>query len=101
LEVQKADNSANNLSRATPRLDTIDKAKIVLNEIINQQQCFTLKDLKISGKDLIDLGIPIGPEIGKMLNIILSLVISDDLNNTREELISWVKSATVPEFPRQ
>ena len=62
-----------------------------LNEIIEAEECFSIKDLAINGKDLIALGVKPGKDIGIILNKLLEKVIEDpDLNN-RESLIAMVK----------
>lgn len=62
----------------------------ILNEILEENECFSLKDLAINGNDLISLGIPIGKQIGETLNILLNMVINDEIKNNKEELIKYV-----------
>ena len=63
----------------------------VLNEIIEAQECFTIKDLAIDGKDLIALGIKPGKDIGIILNKLLDKVIENPNLNNKEILINMVK----------
>jgi len=46
------------------KLDTLEAVLPLLDEIIAQQQCFSLKDLAINGRDLINAGVPEGTKIG-------------------------------------
>lgn len=49
--------------------------------MLAQNQCFTREQLKINGSDLMDLGIPQGKEIGRILDELLALVIDEKLPN--------------------
>jgi len=52
---------------------------------------FRVNDLAISGRDLLDVGIPAGAEIGKVLNSIFDEVINGDLENERHVLMHRIK----------
>jgi len=52
----------------------------------------TLKDLAINGKDLMQMGMKPGPEIGQILAKLLDLVIESPELNTRDELIHLVEN---------
>lgn len=58
------------------------------DEIVENNECVTIKDLAISGKDLIELGIHPGPELGEILNKLLEVVIDDPNKNSKDSLIS-------------
>jgi putative nucleotidyltransferase with HDIG domain len=51
---------------------------------------FGPKDLALNGYDLMDLGFPQGPLLGKILKEMVELVLDDPTLNTRESLIGWV-----------
>lgn len=53
----------------------IAQVEEVYQGIIERQECFTLKDLAISGKDLIALGIAPGKEIGEILDAALETIL--------------------------
>lgn len=55
--------------------------------MLNQAQCFSLKDMQINGKDLIDIGVNPGKKVGEILQSLLDGIISGDLNNDREQLL--------------
>jgi tRNA nucleotidyltransferase (CCA-adding enzyme) len=52
----------------------------------------TIADLAIDGEDLRRLGVPGGPQMGKMLQTLLDAVIANPASNTRDELTAIVKS---------
>ena len=60
-------------------------------ELLAQPPCFTVKDLAVNGSDLLALGFPRGPEIGKTLNALLEAVLSGELPNEREKLLEAAK----------
>ena len=67
------------------------EAKNMLNSAVKRGDCLFLKDMALSGKDLISLGIKPGREMGAVLNKLLEMVIDDPKLNTREILIKTVK----------
>ena len=69
--------------------------KVSANELLTGKYPKSLKDLKISGNDLINMGFKQNKELGDFLNKILILVYSDKLKNNREELIHYAKKEKV------
>ena len=62
-----------------------------LKTIINENQCFSLKNLNISGKDLIDMGFDKGKKIGEVLEHLLNEVIDDNISNNKAKIINKAK----------
>ena len=69
-----------------------DKIQTVFEEILEEEEIFSLKDLKVSGTDIIELGVAPGPEISKILNELLEKVINDELENKKPALLASAKS---------
>lgn len=92
LEVRRADVLAQSTYQREEKLADIDKVEALYQEIIAAGQCVTLKDLAVTGKDLIAAGMEPGREIGQTLNQLLDLVIENPDLNTKEELLKhiWV-----------
>ena len=63
----------------------------MIDEIISQQECFSIKDLKINGNDLISMGFN-GKEIGKILNNVLERVINETLANNYNDIRDFIIS---------
>lgn len=61
-----------------------------LEQIKNNKECYTVKDLQIDGKILINLGYK-GKEIGKILQFLLDEVIKNPLLNHKDVLINLLK----------
>ena len=87
IKVQMADSMAKAPDQVQEDLARIIAATRVYEEILAKEQCFTLKDLAINGADLIAMGVPKGPMIGKLLNAALDRVIEDPGQNDREKLL--------------
>lgn len=87
FQVKAADIQAQN-PKFISRLDTLKQAEEVLDTILASNQCFTLKDMKITGKDLISLGYREGKEIGITLAALLDEVIDEKCPNEHEALMN-------------
>ena len=59
----------------------------IYEEICAKKECMNLKDLAVTGTDLIALGMTPGKEIGNLLNELLEIVLEEPERNTREELL--------------
>lgn len=58
---------------------------------IESKSPFNIKDLAVRGTDLMELSIPEGPEIGKILKELVEVVLDDPSLNTKEALLDIVK----------
>jgi tRNA nucleotidyltransferase (CCA-adding enzyme) len=86
FKVQHADIMAQSDYQKKQKLDILEKTKSLLDEIVADQECITLKDLKLNGKDLIAMGVQPGKQIGVILNSLLDLVLEQPELNTEEAL---------------
>ncbi len=57
-----------------------------IQTIKTENSCLTLKDLAVNGRDLMAMGYN-GPEIGRKLNRLLTLVLDEQISNEREALL--------------
>jgi len=58
-----------------------------INRVVNRGEPLGVKDLAVSGRDLVSLGIEEGPEVGRILNKLLAKVWETPEINNREMLI--------------
>ncbi len=63
----------------------------LFDEIINNNECYSLAQLDINGSDLFHNGISNGKEIGEKLNFLLNLVIEGKAENKKAELLKYLK----------
>ena len=89
IRLQKADR----MGTGVPKEDEdSDAALALLEEILAQEGCFSLKDLALDGSDLLEAGFTSGPAIGKTLNTLLELVIDQQLPNEKSALLEKAKA---------
>lgn len=58
----------------------------ICNMIFERGDCVSLKNLAITGKELIAMGVPAGRQMGEILNSLLMLVLDNPRLNDREQL---------------
>lgn len=83
LALQKADAA----SKGVPQdITDFSETEQLLNQLIEEKACLTVKDLMISGKDLLAFGQTPGPGIGNCLAYLLQLVQDEQIPNTADAL---------------
>lgn len=92
LQVKKADNKAQNLELSSDRIKELSEIEALIDEVLQEDECFSLKDLAVNGKDLIGVGYKAGKELGNTLNKLLQLVIDGDYPNEKEKLLQEAES---------
>lgn len=92
LQVKKADNKAQNLELSSDRIKELSEIEAIIDEVLQEDECFSLKDLAVNGKDLIGVGYKAGKELGNALNKLLQLVIDGDCPNEKEKLLQEAES---------
>jgi putative nucleotidyltransferase with HDIG domain len=69
-------------------VDDVAELEARIRAEIEKKSPFGLKDLAVNGGDLMrELGVPPGPQIGKILHALLEVVLDDPERNTRDELL--------------
>lgn len=86
--VMRADALAHAPEHIPHRMAFVDEYEQIYEQILQEQNCLSLKHLAVSGKDLIGQGIEPGKEIGRILNLMLADVIEDPALNDKEILLS-------------
>lgn len=92
FKIQYADTMSQSDYNREQKLSNIETAKNHLDEIIRDNECFSLKQLAVNGSDLIEIGITNGKEIGDTLNYLFEKVLNEELENDRQALINAVKN---------
>ncbi|NLK28068.1 MAG: CCA tRNA nucleotidyltransferase [Clostridiales bacterium] len=91
FEVNRADTSAKNPQLNDEKFQTLEEAKRIYSDIINQHHCVTLKELDINGKELIAAGFKPGKKLGELLDTLLNMVIEDPSLNRKDILLDIAK----------
>ena len=89
MEVRRADVLAQSEYQRADKLKNLDEVEQTYAEIIEKGQCVSLKELAVTGRDLIRAGMKPGKEIGEKLNELLNLVIENPEMNTKEILLKY------------
>ena len=89
--VKRADIMGKSSYRRDNKLIYIRTYEDMYRQILADGDCISLKELAVTGSDLIASGLKPGRGIGDMLEYLLSLVLEDPACNTKEFLIEKVK----------
>ena len=92
VEVQIADVKAGSDYQKEEKLAHIQEMVRLAEEIFEKQQCFCMKDLKVTGRDLIADGMQPGKELGRVLDELLKEVIREPEHNEKEFLLEYSRS---------
>lgn len=82
LAVQRADR----LATGTGDTELLDKIQALLEKLLAEERCFTLRQLAVNGRDLMALGLA-GPAVGRMLQQLLAQVLDGTLPNDHAALL--------------
>lgn len=86
LAVKRADNSAQAPAFREENQREIRRAEELLELLLGRKDCFSLRQLAVNGRDMMDLGLT-GADIGKALNALLDRVVEGELPNDRQSLL--------------
>ena len=87
LEVKRADILGQSPEVQETKLNYLERIGQIYSEILARGDCLSLKDLAITGNDLIHDGISPGRLLGDVLNQLLDDVLADPAHNERTYLI--------------
>ena len=92
LVVERCDAMAHAPSAQRSALENIKRWDELLEHVLNQNPCLSVKDLSVSGSDLLSLGLIPGPRIGRILQDMLEHVAEGTLPNDKETLVKYAVS---------
>ncbi|MBQ4521640.1 MAG: CCA tRNA nucleotidyltransferase [Lachnospiraceae bacterium] len=87
LKLNKADSLGQAPKTWNEKDEYLKQVRTAYDEVIKEQECFSLKDLAVSGADLIAAGIKPGKEMGKLLNELLEEVMVHPEKNEKQKLL--------------
>ena len=96
LEVRTADTLAQSEYLREEKLHNIRDMEECYHEILEKKECVSLKDLAVTGSDLIAAGMKPGKEIGFVLNELLEMVIENPELNIKDKLMDIVGNINYP-----
>lgn len=86
LKVQQADLDAQSDYQREEKQQRLDAVKALYQEIKNDGECVSLRELAVNGGDLIAWGMEPGRDIGVMLEKLLEAVLENPQDNDKEKL---------------
>ncbi len=89
--IKRADMLAQSTKWRAEKEAYIDEYEAIYNRIIKRGDCLSIKELKINGTDIINLGETQGRHIGDILSRILEHVITKPEDNNREILLDMAR----------
>ncbi len=91
LEVKFADNQGQGTELALAENEKLFQIKDCVQKVVDSGECYSLKTLAVSGKDVLELGFS-GEMVGKVLDALLKDVIDENIPNERQRLIKSILS---------
>ena len=92
LAVRLSDAKSQSTYMRREKIENIVEMRQLYQEIIKKQECVTLRQLAVGGRELMDLGMKPGRELGSMLSELLEYVLDDPARNDKEILCAYVKN---------
>lgn len=89
--IRQADISGQSDYNLDQKLASLDVMKALYQIAIDENQCIKISDLVIGGKELMELGMSPGREMGQMLHYLLERVLEEPELNHKDKLITLVK----------
>ena len=91
MEVKQADMAAQSTHERPQKQATLREARLLLEDVLDEAPAFTVSDLKVNGRDLMELGVRPGPAMGDILKTLLTEVQDELLPHTREAQLARAK----------
>lgn len=90
FRVKYADIMAQSEYKRDEKLAQLKQYELLYESILKEKQCLSIKELAVTGSDLIALGMQPGKNIGETLNQLLELVLEHPEWNTKEKLLEQI-----------
>ena len=90
LALMKADRSAHAPESIASKADKLEEFGVFMEAALKEDTAFTVKDLEVNGRDLLERGWKEGPDLGAELQRLFDLVLAGDLPNDRAALLEGI-----------
>lgn len=92
LEVKRCDCLAHvDTPKTRARYNNLMEMTRLIRECLDTEQCFSVRDLPVKGGDVMALGVPAGPQVGRILERLLDGVLDGTCPPEREALLERLK----------
>lgn len=92
FDFNKADIMAQSFYNREEKLEDLEALKEAYLKVKEAGDCINIKDLVITGSDVIKAGVPAGPKVGAVLKALLEEVLDDPAKNNKDYLLSRIDS---------
>mgnify|MGYP002522896913 CR=1 FL=1 len=89
--IQQADILSQSEYQREEKIQRLQMAKQYYAQICSQGEAVCLKELHVTGRDLMQLGMKAGPGLGKMLQRLMDAVLEEPEMNDKEKLLEQAK----------
>ena len=93
IELHRADTLGQS-SICIPRLATFETANAMIDELLQEEKCFSLKDLAVNGNDMMSIGLK-GKAIGNTLQAWLDAVMDERVANDHTALLTLAQEQMI------
>lgn len=87
FEVNRADMLAQSMYLRAEKQAKQERLEAIYQEIMENKECLSLKELAVNGGDLLERGLKPGKELGEILQRMLADVLEDPAHNKKEYLL--------------
>ena len=87
MKAKRADMAAQSRMSQEKTGEELRRLGDILEEMKSSGACMSLKDMEINGRDLVEMGVPQGKAVGELLNRLYDMVVTEEIENNREQLI--------------
>lgn len=91
IEIRTADILGQTNRNNDDRLEKQKQIYELLDVIVVEEQCFTIKELEVNGNELLEIGYKQGIQLGSALQGLLDCVIANEVDNNKEELLQLAR----------
>lgn len=87
-QLVEADMRTHSQLNMAENLDTLARSRALMEDVLQEMDVFSPRDLAVDGCDLMELGFAPGPRLGEVKGELFSLVVDGELPNSRPELLA-------------
>ena len=77
-------------NQAADRMENLNARRAIRDELLSAPFCRSISDLAVTGSDLLEAGVPKGPEVGNILKELLRCVSEENFPNNRNNLLEKI-----------
>lgn len=92
IKVKRADIRAQSMYMRREKEENLDNVERLLRQVIESNDCYSIKDLAVNGRDVMAAGVDSGPAVGEILDRLLNAVIEDPRLNERDTLLGMIST---------